>query len=128
MKILLDTCTFLWIIWDAKELSDAARELYADPANEIHLSTVSCWEISIKHGLGRLPLPAHPLEIVTEQRRKHSIASLPLDEESALRVGSLPPVHRDPFDRMLISQAVTHGMTILTPDPAFRAYAVRTRW
>ncbi|MBW2263194.1 MAG: type II toxin-antitoxin system VapC family toxin, partial [Deltaproteobacteria bacterium] len=51
-----------------------------------------------------------------------------LDEESALRVGSLPPVHRDPFDRMLISQAVTSGMTILTPDPAFRAYAVRTQW
>ncbi|MBW2261351.1 MAG: type II toxin-antitoxin system VapC family toxin, partial [Deltaproteobacteria bacterium] len=69
MKILLDTCTFLWIIWDAKELSKKARELYADPGNEIYLSTVSCWEISLKHGLGRLPLAAHPQEIVPDQRR-----------------------------------------------------------
>lgn len=128
MKILLDTCTFLWIIWDAHELTDRARRIYTDPGNDVFLSTVSCWEISLKHGLGRLPLPDDPLSVVPDQREKHGIESLPLDEESALRVHGLPPIHRDPFDRMLISQAITSGMTILTPDPAFRTYAVRTKW
>lgn len=128
MKLLLDTCTFLWLLWDAPELSAPARDLFADPGNEAFLSVVSCWEIALKHSAGKLPLPAPPERLVPEQREKHGIATLPLDEESALRVTRLPPYHRDPFDRMLVSQAITGGLVILTPDEAIRGYPVRTAW
>ncbi len=128
MKILLDTCSFLWIIWDDPKLSRTARDLFIDPGNDAYLSVVSCWEMSVKHGLGKLPLPDDPGRLVPEQRGRHGIISLPLDEESALRVHRLPALHRDPFDRMLVSQAITNGMTILTPDRVLSDYPVRTMW
>lgn len=128
MKILLDTCTFLWVIWDSPDLSRKARGILRDPGNEVHLSVVSAWEISVKHALGRLPLPADPMTLVPEQREAHGIESLALDEESALRLAILPALHADPFDRMLVCQAITHGLAILTPDHEIRAYPVKTVW
>jgi PIN domain nuclease of toxin-antitoxin system len=128
MKILLDTCTFLWVISDARELSDRARELYVDPENEIYLSSVSSWEMAVKYTLERLPLPEPPGRFVPAQRKLHQIESLQLDEEAALHLTRLPLLHKDPFDRMLVCQAIAHHLAILTPDDLVNQYPVRTLW
>jgi len=128
MRLLLDTCAFLWIAGDAAALSPHARMLFRDPANEVFLSAVSGWEIAVKHGLGRLVLPAAPERFVPDQREAHGIEALALDEESVLQVTRLPELHRDPFDRMLVCQAIAHGLVILTPDPLIARYPVRTIW
>lgn len=128
MKLLLDTCTFLWLITDATELSAGARQRFADPASEVFLSAASAWEIGVKWRRGRLPLPQPPPSFVAEQREAHAIAALPIDEESALHVTRLPELHRDPFDRMLVSQAIVHGLVLLTPDPLITQYPARTLW
>jgi PIN domain nuclease of toxin-antitoxin system len=118
----------LWIVAGAKELSPRAREVFTDPENEVFLSAVSAWEIALKHRLGRLPLPAVPEDFVPAQREAHAIGSLPLDEEATLHVAKLPDLHRDPFDRMLVAQALVGGLVLLTPDEQIRAYPARTLW
>jgi PIN domain nuclease of toxin-antitoxin system len=128
MKLLLDTCTFLWLAADAVALSTRAREIFQDPANDVYLSSVAAWEIAVKYALGRLPLPAPPERFVPHQREALGVAALALDEESVLQAHRLPGLHRDPFDRMLICQAIVHGMTIVTPDPLVMQYPVRTKW
>jgi len=128
MNCLLDTCTFLWIIAGAKELSPTAKELFTNPANDIWLSVVSLWEISVKQALGKLPLPSPMERFLLEQRERHGIAVLPLQERAVLHLHKLPPLHRDPFDRMLICQAIEHDCLLLTPDPLITQYPVRVRW
>jgi PIN domain nuclease of toxin-antitoxin system len=128
VKLLLDTCTFLWIAAGSPQLSKQAAQLFADPANDVFLSVVSSWEIAVKHSLGRLPLPAPPINFVPAQREAHGIALLPLSEEEALYVSRIPSLHRDPFDRMLVCQAVVNGFAVLTPDSLISQYAVRTFW
>lgn len=128
MKLLLDTCTFLWIITDATELSGTARKLFVDQGNEAYLSAVSAWELAIKHALGRLPLPEPPDRFIPSQRQQHNIAALPLEEGATLYLGHLPQLHNDPFDRMLICQAIMYGMVILTPDEHVAQYPVQTIW
>ena len=127
-NILLDTCTFLWVIRDSPELSPQARNIFIDPENTVYLSAVSAWEISVKHGLGKLTLAEAPHIYVPEERLRHNILSLALDEGAASAVSRLPPLHNDPFDRMLICQAVTHGLTILTPDRLIHQYHVNVKW
>jgi PIN domain nuclease of toxin-antitoxin system len=128
MRILLDTVTFLWAVSEAAELSDEARELFVDPDNEIYLSSVSTWEIAIKHSLGKLPLPEPPAKFIPAQRKHHGIDALSLDEEATLYLTRLPVLHRDPFDRMLVCQAVVEHLAILTPDELINQYPVRTLW
>lgn len=128
MRLLLDTSTFLWIITDAPKLSARARELFLDPGNEVYLSSVSVWEMAIKYVMGRLPLPEPPERFVPSQRELHGIEPLPLDEEAALHLARLPLLHKDPFDRMLICQAIVHGLAILTPDTLINQYPVRIMW
>ena len=128
MKILLDTCTFLWLISDAPQLSSTARAQFSDPENEAYLSAVSSWEIALKHDLGKLPLPDSPERFVPEQRANHDIASLVLNEQATFHLHRLPKLHRDPFDRMLICQAIELGLIILTPDPLVTQYPVKTLW
>lgn len=128
MRILLDTCTFLWIVLDAEELTARARGLFTDPGNEVYLSVVSAWEIAVKHAIRRLSLPDEPRLYVPRQRERHRIRSLPLDEASTLQVSVLPRIHDDPFDRMLICQAMVHGLTILSPDEAMGKYPVAITW
>ncbi len=128
MKVLLDTCTFLWIVADAPELVSTARACFVDPENEVFLSAVSAWEIAVKHQLGRLPLPDSPAHFVPLERKRHHIEPLPLDEDAALQLDRLPVLHRDPFDRMLVCQAIVGGMVLLTPDPEIQQYPVRTLW
>ena len=128
MRLLLDTCTYLWIVGGSSELSSRARAAFADPANETFLSAASAWEIAVKHRLGRLPLPAPPCEFVPFQRAAHGIEPLPVDEEAALHVAKLPDLHRDPFDRLLVAQAIVGGLLLLTPDDDIRQYPARTLW
>ncbi len=117
MRFLLDTCTFLWMSVDASELSSEARRILSDPLSALFLSPVSAWEISVKYGSGRLPLPMAPGAFIPYYRSSHRIQTLPFDEASCLYEGAPPRIHKDPFDRRLISRAIAHGFTILTPDP-----------
>ena len=94
----------------------------------VRLSAASSWEIAIKHGLGRLVLPQPPEGFVPAEREAHGIAPLPIDEESTLHLSRLPALHRNPFDRLLVSQAIVHGLTIVTPDPLVTQYPARTLW
>ena len=128
MKLLLDTVTFLWIISDSPQLTNRVREEFVNPDNEVCLSAVSTWEIVIKHSLGRLHLPEAPSKFIPIQREKHRISFLSLDEESTLHLALLPALHPDPFDRMLICQALVHGLLIATPDEHIVQYPVRVIW
>lgn len=128
MRLLLDTCACLWLFTNDSRLSPSARQQFQDPANEILMSPVSTWEIIVKHQLGKLPLPHAPLLYIPRLREQHGIGVLPLDEQSVLSLDRLPALHKDPFDRMLICQAIAHGMIILTPDPLITQYPVRTAW
>jgi len=128
MRLLLDTCTFLWLILDDAALTDKVKDAFVNPDNEVFFSVVSAWEITVKHAVGRLDLPEDPRLYVPEQREKHGVQSLSLDEVSALQVACLPNIHNDPFDRMLISQALIHGLTIASPDEHIKKYPVRILW
>ena len=128
MKVLLDTCTFLWLAGGGRELPQRAAALFQSQDNEVFLSAVSAWEIAIKHAAGKLPLPVAPQTLLVEERERLGVESLAIDEESALHVARLPSLHRDPFDRLLIAQALVHGLTILTPDPLISQYPARVVW
>jgi PIN domain nuclease of toxin-antitoxin system len=128
VNVLLDTCTFLWIVTGAAELSELARGTHENPENVIYLSAVSTWEISVKHSLGRLALPEPPEKYIPKLREAHGVDALPLDEESTLNLHRLPNLHRDPFDRMLICQAIVNGLVILTPDELISQYPIRSIW
>lgn len=128
MKLLLDTCTFLWIISGSDRVSEGAKEAFTAAENDVFLSSVSAWEISVKYTLGKLPLPLSPERFVPEQRSLHRIESLDLTESSVFHLHRLPALHRDPFDRMLVCQAIDNGLTILTPDNNISAYPLRTLW
>jgi PIN domain nuclease of toxin-antitoxin system len=128
MKYLLDTCTFLWLIAEPERLSGTAKEICATGHNVLLLSAASAWEIALKHALGRLPLPEDPAEYLPRQRIAHDVEALPIDERAALQIGKLPALHRDPFDRMLICQAIAGGFTLVTPDASIRQYPVLLVW
>jgi PIN domain nuclease of toxin-antitoxin system len=122
MRLRLDTHIFLWFISGNTRLSPDWRESIREAENEVYVSVVSFWEVMIKHALGKLPLPQPPAQYLPLQRARHQLASLPLDESSVRHLASLPAVHRDPFDRMLVCQAMELGLTIVTVDPVFAAY------
>ncbi len=122
MKLLLDTHIFLWFLIGDKKLADYFRDAIRDPGDEVFLSVVSLWEIIIKHQLGNIPLPGPPEIYVPSQRRRHQITSLSVNERCVSQVAKLPPLHRDPFDRLLIGQAIEHGLTLVTVDTAIRTY------
>ncbi len=117
MRILLDTCTFLWLVEGDPGLSIHAREAIVDPSNQVYLSPISVWEIVIKLSADRY---------VSEQRQLHRVDTLPLTEHIALQLSRLPLHHWDPFDRLLMAQAVAEACTIATPDPLIRRYPVST--
>jgi PIN domain nuclease of toxin-antitoxin system len=125
MRLLLDTQIFLWFISGDPRISDTTLESIRTSENEVYLSVVSLWEMLVKYQLGKLPLPQPPEHYVPLQRTRHMIDSLPLDEASVRQVANLPPLHRDPFDRMLICQALEHNLVIVTVDDQIRAYPVK---
>jgi PIN domain nuclease of toxin-antitoxin system len=124
MKLLLDTHIFIWYVRNAPELPAVFRGAIRDPGNEIFLSVVSLWESIIKFQLGKLPLPEPPQTFLPRMRDQHLIHSLAVDEASVLQLADLPPLHRDPFDRLLICQAIQHGLVIVTADQTFASYPV----
>ncbi len=124
MNLLLDTHVFLWYISADPKLPKTFRLAIQNPDNEVSLSAASIWEAVIKHGLGKLPLPGPPAQYLSQQREAHGIASLPILEEAVQFLVELPPIHRDPFDRILVAQALHHGLTIVTVDPDVAAYPV----
>jgi PIN domain nuclease of toxin-antitoxin system len=119
MRILLDTHALLW--WLADEgLTDQARDAIADPANQILVSAASAWEISIKKALGKLAVP----DDLGQQLEAGGFTPLPISVGHGLEAGQLPRHHADPFDRMLIAQALADGLTIVTRDKRFADYGV----
>lgn len=128
MKLLLDTAPFLWLISGDSRLPVRVRDHLVHPDNEVSLSTVSAWEVVVKHGLGKLPLPGPAAAYVSLQRARHRIDSLPLLEGAVQHLHKLPPLHRDPFDRMLICQCLEHGLRLVTSDAQVSAYPVPTLW
>jgi PIN domain nuclease of toxin-antitoxin system len=125
MRLLLDTHVFLWYIAGDPRLPAAFRGPIQNSANEVYLSVASVWEAVIKFGIGKLPLPAPPQDYLPRQRERHQIASLPINEATFIDLAKLPLLHRDPFDRILIAQALQHDLTLATVDDEVRAYPVK---
>lgn len=128
MKLLLDTHAFLWWIGDDARLPARARKALADGANEILFSCVSAWEIAVKQELGRLRLPEPAGRFVPAQLRRNGFAVLPVQLRHALGVGTLPPLHRDPFDRLLVAQALAEELTLVSGDRQIRRYPAKVIW
>lgn len=120
MRLLLDTHLLLWWLADDPALSERARKLIRNPSNEVHVSAVSAWEIEIKRALGKLFFDGE----VGDAVRVEGFVPLPIDFHHTAELGRLPPIHQDPFDRLLISQARFEQLQILTVDKAILKYPV----
>jgi PIN domain nuclease of toxin-antitoxin system len=128
LKALLDTHAFIWWVLDAPQLSDACRRTLATNSNEIVVSVASSYEVVYKAAQGRLTLPDAPEKYMQERLTANRFTSLAIELAHALRAASLPRIHGDPFDRILIAQAQLEGMPILTSDAAIARYDVETIW
>lgn len=125
MKLLLDTHVFLWYISADSRLPLHFRHAIQDVTNEVLLSVASVWEGVIKQNVGKLPLPAPAEEYMPQQRAKHQIASLPIEEPVLVHLAKLPPLHRDPFDRIMVAQAILYDLTVATVDDTVKAYPIK---
>jgi PIN domain nuclease of toxin-antitoxin system len=121
VRLLLDTHTLLWAVSDPGALTEQARDVIRDGRNEVLVSAASVWEIAMKRALGKLTVPDDLGPVLAAA----SFSPLPITLEHASRAGSLPPHHRDPFDRMLIAQAQLESLTIVTRDDRFARYGVQ---
>ena len=128
MRVLLDTHTFLWWIDDNPVLSGVARDILADSQNEIFISAATGWEIAIKSALGRLSVEGDPERFFPEQMTLNSFQALPIEMSHALHTFHLPDHHRDPFDRLLISQCQIEELPLVTKDPSIGKYEVEIIW
>ena len=128
MRILLDTHAFLWWIDDDSQLSGQARTVITDTANELFFSAASGWEIAIKTQIGKLRFPPNLEQFILKQIQVNSLTVLPMHLSHTLPVYTLPVLHRDPFDRILIAQSQIEAMPILTSDGLIGQYAVETIW
>lgn len=121
MKLLLDTHLLLWAAGLPDQLSATARALIEDPANELCFSAASLWEVSIKRGLGRSDFQVEP-RLLRRGLLDHGYAEVPVTSAHAVAIDSLPPIHRDPFDRILIAQSMVEGLLLLTFDATVAQY------
>ncbi len=128
MRFLLDTHAFLWWLADSARLSDRARDLIANPAHHRFVSAASAWEIATKHRLGKLRVTDQGTLDTLGMIRSQGFRELPISVQDAERAGSLKGVHRDPFDRMLVAQAVRHSMVLISRDNALDAFEVHRVW
>jgi len=122
VRYLLDTCVALWYFEGSDKIVPAIKKNLTDPENELYLSDVSLLEIVIKYNLGKLRMTKSPSRIIPMLMEKHGIDGLPLDAQGIFKLEKIPLLHRDPFDRLLIAQAVTHRMILVTPDPLIHKY------
>ncbi|MCI0572595.1 MAG: type II toxin-antitoxin system VapC family toxin [Myxococcaceae bacterium] len=124
LRLLLDSHTFLWWVTDDPRLTRQQRRAISDSANACFISHASVWEMAIKASLGKLKLPQSVRRFVSEQCELHGFQLLPISLASASRVETLPFHHRDPFDRLLVAQALEAELTLVTRDKALEAYGV----
>lgn len=128
MRILLDTHTLLWFVEASSNLSDQARELIDDPANQKVVSIVSLWEIAIKHSLGRLALSLPLSQYIATHLTPSKVELLPIEIPHLLTFAQLPWYHRDPFDRLLVAQAIAENIPLISIDAVLDSYPVQRRW
>ena len=127
-RVLLDTCAVIWLMTEPARLSTRARKVIEDGLTDVLVSAVSLLEMAVKHESGKLSLPDAPDQAIPSLLAAYFLTPLAFDVQAAYRYGSLPGHHRDPFDRMLICQALANDVPIVSPDPAFKAYPVRVIW
>lgn len=128
MRVLLDTHAFVWWVLDDERLSDTARALLLDRSNVVLVSAASAYEMSVKAARGRLTLPEPAGTYVASRLAGEGFTPLPIQVSHAVRAGSLPPIHRDPWDRLIVAQGQLDDLPILTTDPAIGRYDVETIW
>jgi PIN domain nuclease of toxin-antitoxin system len=128
MNVLLDSHVFLWLAQDPDKLSDLAKEICRKQDNRLWLSMISLWEIQIKSQLGKLPLAIPLRDIFFEQAKVNRISLLPLKLDHIFALEQLPDMHRDPFDRLLVAQAMFENLPLLSKDDIFRQYPVHLIW
>ena len=126
MKLLLDTQLLLWAAGEPRRLSRAARALIADPSHTLLFSAASLWEVTIKAGLGRDDFQVEPA-LLRRGLLDNGYIELPITSQHAVAVTRLPLLHRDPFDRLLVAQALTEGMLLVTADPQVARYDAPVR-
>jgi PIN domain nuclease of toxin-antitoxin system len=122
MRLLLDTHLLLWAAGEPGRLSKAARKLMSDAENQLVFSAASMWEITIKRGLGRKDFRLDP-RLLRRALLENDYSELPIDSDHTVATDGLPPLHRDPFDRILVAQAIVEGITLLTVDPLVAQYS-----
>lgn len=128
MKILLDTQAFLWLIDDSAKLSESAKKLFLNQKNELFLSLASVWELAIKTSIDKLTLKSTLEKFIPDQLQENSISQLDISFRHVAKVATLPFHHRDPFDRLIISQAIEENLPILSSDEAFDLYGIKRLW
>ncbi len=128
MNYLLDTGVWLWSVGDSQRIPRKARELLADNSQVFFLSAVTSWEVAIKTAAGKLELPEPPGSYVPSRMVRQGLRPLPVSHQHALAVFGLPAHHKDPFDRLLIAQALLENLTVLTADRRFGEYEVAIVW
>ncbi|NEQ07685.1 MAG: type II toxin-antitoxin system VapC family toxin [Moorea sp. SIO4E2] len=128
MKLLLDTHTFIWLTVSQRKLSEQVKSLLADRQNELFLSLVSVWEMQIKLQLNKLSFNFTLAEVLERQQQTNDLYFLPIELDHIYALASLPLQHRDPFDRLLIAQAVVEQMPLLSIDSVFDAYPIQRLW
>lgn len=128
MRLLVDTQAFLWWVNGSHHMPPRAKRLLADRANELLLSVASCWEIAIKTSLGKLRLPQPPATFLPQQMQANAMALLDISFAHVVQVSDLPFHHRDPFDRLIVAQALAEGLPVVTADPVFEKYGVKRIW
>ncbi|HEY6837101.1 MAG TPA: type II toxin-antitoxin system VapC family toxin [Geobacteraceae bacterium] len=128
MRLLLDTHTFLWWVADDPSLSRPARKAIADARNECLVSLASCWELSIKCSLGKLRLSQPVERFIPEEMTVNGFHLLPIEFRHVAKVEALPFHHRDPFDRLLVAQALTEKLTLVSADETLARYGVKRIW
>jgi PIN domain nuclease of toxin-antitoxin system len=128
VKYLLDSVIWLWSIDAVEKINEDCRGIMENGREEIYFSAASAWELSIKARLGKLRLPGPPAQCIPAFMAKQGLRPLPVTHLHALKVYDLPLHHPDPFDRLIIAQAITEEMTVLTSDRDFRKYAVDVVW
>jgi len=128
LNLLLDTCTLIWLCCEPNKLSPDATQALDRPENRRFLSMASLWEIVIKHGSNKLPLPESPDSWIETQTRLQDIEILPLERQVIYQSGLLPSAHRDPFDRWIAAETRFHCMTLVSPDRPFRDFGCETVW